>query len=167
MRRVWYAVLSAHCSLVVTFWEKANRLALLCVVFSCVFATFQCGVLGQVCYLILSIPNICLLTDFVISNNKCILFSDSLSVPKAMGHTSSKNPQIQKPLENVTSLLLLLSYCLMYFPVFVGDLRLFLFCYAFLCVHSSFAINLKRKRKLVALLLLSYRCIVTTIGGKV
>ena len=30
-----------------------------------------------------------------------------------------------------------------------------------LCVHSSFAIILKRKRKLVALLLLSNRCIVT------
>ena len=36
-----------------------------------------------------------------------------------------------------------------------------LFCYALLCVHSSFVIILKRKRKLVALLLLSYRCIVT------
>ena len=36
-----------------------------------------------------------------------------------------------------------------------------LFCYALLCVHSSFAIILKRKRKLVALLLLSNRCIVT------
>ena len=36
-----------------------------------------------------------------------------------------------------------------------------LFCYALLCVHSSFAIILKRKRKLVALLLLSYRCFVT------
>ena len=32
-------------------------------------------------------------------------------------------------------------------------------CYALLCVNSSFAIILKRKRKLVALLLLSYRCI--------
>ena len=30
-----------------------------------------------------------------------------------------------------------------------------------LCVHFSFAIILKRKRKLVALLLLSYRCSVT------
>ena len=40
-------------------------------------------------------------------------------------------------------------------------LCLFLFCHALLCVHSSFAIILKRKRKLVALLLLSYRCIVT------
>ena len=36
-----------------------------------------------------------------------------------------------------------------------------LFCYALLCVHSNFVIILKRKRKLVALLLLSYRCIVT------
>ena len=36
-----------------------------------------------------------------------------------------------------------------------------LFCYALLCVHSSFAIILKRKRKLAALLLLSYRCFVT------
>ena len=36
-----------------------------------------------------------------------------------------------------------------------------LFCYALLCVDSSFAIILKRKRTLVALLLLSYRCIVT------
>ena len=36
-----------------------------------------------------------------------------------------------------------------------------MFCYALLCVHSSFAIMLKRKIKLIALLLLSYRCIVT------
>ena len=36
-----------------------------------------------------------------------------------------------------------------------------LFCYALHRVHSSFAIILKRKRKLVALLLLSYGCIVT------
>ena len=51
--------------------------------------------------------------------------------------------------------------CLMYFPLFVGVLCLSLFCYALICVHSSFAIILKRKRKLVALLLLSYRCTVT------
>ena len=36
-----------------------------------------------------------------------------------------------------------------------------LFYYALLCVHSSFSIILKRKRKLVILLLLSYRCIFT------
>ena len=36
-----------------------------------------------------------------------------------------------------------------------------LFCYALLCPHSSFVIILKRKRKLVASLLLSNRCNVT------
>ena len=50
---------------------------------------------------------------------------------------------------------------LMYFPLFVEVLFLSLFCYTLLCVNSSFTIILKRKRKLVALLLLSYRCIVT------
>ena len=48
----------------------------------------------------------------------------------------------------------------MYFPLFVGVLCLSLFCEALLYVHSSITIILKRKRKLVALLLFSYRCIV-------
>ena len=55
--------------------------------------------------------------------------------------------------------MLLLIYCLMCFPLLVGVLCLSLFCYAMLCVHSSFAIILKRKRGLVALLLLSCGCI--------
>ena len=42
----------------------------------------------------------------------------------------------------------------------MGVLCLSLLCYALLFIHSSFAIVLKRKKKLVALLLLSYRCIV-------
>ena len=46
-------------------------------------------------------------------------------------------------------------------PLFVGVLCLSLFRYALHCVHFSFAIILKRKRKLVALLLLSCRCIAT------
>ena len=49
----------------------------------------------------------------------------------------------------------------MYLPLFLGVLCLSLFWYAILCVHSSFAIILKRKRQLVAFILLSYRCIVT------
>ena len=49
----------------------------------------------------------------------------------------------------------------MLLPLVVGVLCLHLFCYALLCVDSSFAIILKRKRKLVALLSLSNRCIVT------
>ena len=39
------------------------------------------------------------------ANNKCIIFSDSLSVLKTMNHTSSKNPQIQKLLEKCRELL--------------------------------------------------------------
>ena len=57
--------------------------------------------------------------------------------------------------------LLLLICCLMHFPLFVGVLGLSLFCYALLCVHSSFANILKRKNKMVALLLLSKSCIAT------
>ena len=53
--------------------------------------------------------------------------------------------------------MLLLIYCLMYFSLLVGGICLSLFCCALLCVHSDFAIILKRKRKLVALLVLSYR----------
>ena len=43
----------------------------------------------------------------------------------------------------------------------MGVLCLYLICYAVLYVHSSFAIILERKRKLVALLLLSKRYLVT------
>ena len=49
----------------------------------------------------------------------------------------------------------------MCFPLVVGVLCLSLFCCALLCVLSSFAIILKRKRELAALLLLSYGCLVT------
>ena len=58
-------------------------------------------------------------------------------------------------------LLLFSIYCLIYFPLFVVVLCLSLFRYALLCVLSSFAMIFKRKRKLIALLLLSYICIVT------
>ena len=56
--------MSVHCSLLVTCWERANLLALLYVMFSCVFVTFPCGVLGQVWYLIVLIPDLCLLPYF-------------------------------------------------------------------------------------------------------
>ena len=49
------------CSLVFTCWEKADLLALFCVMFPCVFATFPYSVLGQVWYLIVSFPDLCLL----------------------------------------------------------------------------------------------------------
>ena len=56
--------------------------------------------------------------------------------------------------------LLLLIFCLMYFPLFIEFLCLSLFCYALLCVLSSFAIILRMNRELVALLLLSCGCLV-------
>ena len=59
--RVCHAVLSVHCSLVVTCWERAGLLSLLCVMFSCVFVAFKYGVLGQVWYLIVLIPDLCIL----------------------------------------------------------------------------------------------------------
>ena len=46
-------------------------------------------------------------------------------------------------------------------PIGCGVLCLSLFCCTLLCVFSSFAIILKRKRGLFALLLLSYRCLDT------
>ena len=61
---VCHIVLSVHCSLVVTCFERANFLALLYVMFSCVFVNFPCGVLGQVWYLIVLIPDLCLLPYF-------------------------------------------------------------------------------------------------------
>ena len=57
--------------------------------------------------------------------------------------------------------LLLLIYCLIYFPLFVGVLCLSLVWYSLLCVLYSFAIILKGKRDLDALILLSYGSLVT------
>ena len=59
-----YYVLSVPCSLVITCWERADLLAILCVIFPCVFVTFLYGVSGQVWYLIVSIAGLCLLIYF-------------------------------------------------------------------------------------------------------
>ena len=45
-------------------WERADLLALLCFMLPCVFATFQYSVSGQVWFLIVSIPDLCLLICF-------------------------------------------------------------------------------------------------------
>ena len=74
MFRVCHAFLSVQCSLVVTCWERANLLAVLCVMLYCVFVTFPCGFLGQVWYLIVSIPDLYLITYF----NQYISLSDIL-----------------------------------------------------------------------------------------
>ena len=46
------------------FFAAAWSPALLCVIFSCIFVTFQYSVLGKVWYLIVSIPDRCLLPYF-------------------------------------------------------------------------------------------------------
>ena len=54
---------SVYMCLVVTCWERAYLLALVCSVLLCV-CYFPIGILGQVWYLILSIPDLCTLTYF-------------------------------------------------------------------------------------------------------
>ena len=55
-----------HLLFVVTCWEKADLLTLFYVMFSCVVVTssFSYGFLGQVWYLVLSIPDLYLLCSF-------------------------------------------------------------------------------------------------------
>ena len=60
-----HTVVSVPRSFVVTCCEMADLLALFCLLFSCVFVTFPYGTLGQVWYLIVSIPDLCLLPCFV------------------------------------------------------------------------------------------------------
>ena len=56
-----HTVLYVPCRLVDTCWGRALLLALLYVMFSCVFVTFPYDVLGQAWYLIVSIHDLCLL----------------------------------------------------------------------------------------------------------
>ena len=65
---VCHASLSLRCSLMVICWERADLLALLCVMFLCVFVTFPCGVLCRVWCLIVSIPDLRILTYFTSDN---------------------------------------------------------------------------------------------------
>ena len=54
---------SEYMCFVVTCWERADLLALICGVY-CEFVTFPIGILGQVWYLIVLIPDLCTLTYF-------------------------------------------------------------------------------------------------------
>ena len=54
---------SVYMCLVVICWERADLLALICGVLLCV-CHFPIGILGQVWYLIVSIPDRCILTYF-------------------------------------------------------------------------------------------------------
>ena len=54
---------SVYICFVVTCWERADLLALVCGVLLCV-CHFPIGILGQVWYLIVSIPDLCTITYF-------------------------------------------------------------------------------------------------------
>ena len=75
---VSHALASVHCCLVVTYWERADLLALVCDVY-CIFVTFPCGILGQVWYLIVLFPDLCRLSylhfDCYI---KCYIFYNTI-----------------------------------------------------------------------------------------
>ena len=57
---------SVYMCFVVTCWERADLLALVCGVY-CEFVIFPIGILGQVWNLIVSIPDLCTLTYLCIS----------------------------------------------------------------------------------------------------
>ena len=64
---------SVYMCFAVTCWERADLFALVCGVLLCVFH-FPIGILGQVWYLIVSIPDLSTLTYFyriLINTNKC------------------------------------------------------------------------------------------------
>ena len=75
--RLCHTVLSVPCSLVVTCRERADLLGHLCVMFPCVFVTFPAGVLVQVWYLIVLVPDLCLLPYFI-SPSKFVYFDENL-----------------------------------------------------------------------------------------
>ena len=94
MFRVCHAFLSVHCSLAVTCWERADLLAFLYVMFYCVFVVFilfdlnkicaMSYVLGQVWCLIVSIPDLCLLSCFHSLKIVFVLFDLILYVPSTI-----------------------------------------------------------------------------------
>ena len=63
MSCVSHAFASVYGCLVVTFWERADLLALVGDVY-CIFVTFPCGILRQVWYLIVSFPDLRRLSYF-------------------------------------------------------------------------------------------------------
>ena len=67
---VSHAFASVHFCLVATCLERADLLALVGDV-HCVFVTFQCGILGQAWYLIVSISDLCHLSYFYMTIIAC------------------------------------------------------------------------------------------------
>ena len=81
-------------------WKRANLLALLYVMFSCVFDTFPCGVLGQVWYLIVLIPDLHLLPYL----NKVCCKGTALYIVREHAVTSTCEMAVIIPLMAASSL---------------------------------------------------------------
>ena len=64
MSCVCHAFASVHCCLVVTCRGKGLSSSHLFVMFNCDFVTFPCGILDQVWYWTVSIPDLCHLSYF-------------------------------------------------------------------------------------------------------
>ena len=60
---VSHAFVSVCCCLVVSCWKTTVLLALIGSVY-CIFVTFPCDIMGQVWYLIVSMPDLCRLSYF-------------------------------------------------------------------------------------------------------
>ena len=75
MSCVCHAFASAHCCLA----GKGPTSLLLFVMFNCVFVTFPCGILGQVWYLIVLIPDLCRLSYFHMYKSVGVRFADFIS----------------------------------------------------------------------------------------
>ena len=71
---VCFVFVMLSCLFTVALWSPAGKraifLRLLCVMFYCGFVTSPCGVLGQVSYLFVSIPDLCLLTYLGVINHR-------------------------------------------------------------------------------------------------
>ena len=63
---------SVYMCFVVTCWERADLLALACGV-QLLVCHFLIGILGQVRYLIVSIPDLCTLTYFYLDSHKLVI----------------------------------------------------------------------------------------------
>ena len=63
-----------------TMGKGCSLCSLVCDVLSCVFVTFPYGVLGELRYLIVSIPHLCLLPCFLISSDAYISIFSTIFV---------------------------------------------------------------------------------------
>ena len=78
--------------LVITCLDSADLLALLCVMFSCVFVIFPYNVLGQVWYLIVLNPDLCLFLYY----DTYVLYTTSIKSchEKLISHTVFKQREV-------------------------------------------------------------------------